>query len=349
MVDATAKSITTAASLNTGRVFRLGVVFCLIGLTVIAFFLSVLLGSRKIPVVEVFNALIAFDETKADHLVLWGLRLPRTFLGLAVGAAMGVAGVVSQGITRNPLGSPGVLGVNSGAAFAVVLAIYLFNVANPVEYIWFALIGATIAAITSFTLGTIGAGGSNPTRLALAGMIVGGMLSSWTSIMLLTSMETLDRARFWLVGSLAKVSFEGVWIIGITMPIGFALALILTKSLNTIALGDDMAAALGLKLSTTRIMALIATVLLAGSATAVTGPIGFVGLAAPHIVRGFIGSDHRWLMPASMFAGATLLLGADVVGRIVVRPGELEAGIVMGLVGAPFLIMIARSMGGRRS
>lgn len=321
----------------------------LIGLTIVAFFFSVLIGSRKIPPMEVLNALFAFDETKADHLVLWGLRLPRTFLGVAVGAAMGVAGVVSQGITRNPLGSPGVLGINAGAAFAVVLSIYMFKITDPVQYIWFAFVGAGLAAIVSYSLGTVGPGGTSPARLALAGMIVGGMLGAWTSIMLLTSSSTLDRARFWLVGSLAKVSFDGVWIIGLTMPVGFLLAVFLTGSLNTIALGDDMAASLGLRLQRTRVLALMATVLLAGSATAVAGPIGFVGLAAPHIVRGIIGSDHSWLLPASMFGGAALLLTADIVGRMLVRPAELEAGIIMGLVGAPILIYIARQAGEYRA
>ncbi|MBL1421619.1 MAG: iron ABC transporter permease [Alphaproteobacteria bacterium] len=333
---------------RTGTAFRLFILFTLLGLTVLAFFFSVLIGSRVIPTMEVLNAIFAFDASKADHLVLWGLRLPRSFLGLAAGAALGVAGVITQGITRNPLGSPGILGINAGAAFAVVAAIYIFKISNPVHYIWFALAGATIAAIVSYTLGTIGHGGRSPTRLALAGMIVGGMLSAWTSITLLTSLRTFDQVRFWLVGSLSKVSFDGVWVIGITMPIGFLLAVVLAASLNTIALGDDMAASLGLKLQRTRFLSLCATVLLAGSATAVAGPIGFVGLAAPHIVRGLIGSDHKWLLPASMFGGAALLLAADIVGRMLVRPSELEAGIVMGLVGAPILIYIARRAGEHR-
>lgn len=333
------------AGLRTGTPFRLFVILALVCLTTLAFFFSVLIGSRVIPAAEVLNALFAYDATKADHLVLWGLRLPRTFLGLAVGAAMGVAGVITQGITRNPLGSPGILGINAGAAFAVVMAIYIFQISNPAYYIWFALTGAAITAILTYTLGTVGHGGRSPTRLALAGMIVAGMLSAWTSIMLLTSLRTFDQARFWLVGSLSKVSFEGVWIIAFTMPIGFLLAAVLAASLNTIALGDDLAASLGLKLQRTRFLALGATVLLAGSATAVAGPIGFVGLAAPHIVRGLIGSDHKWLLPASLFGGATLLLAADIVGRMLVRPSELEAGIVMGLVGAPILIFIARRAG----
>jgi iron complex transport system permease protein len=330
-----------------GRLSRTGVLLTLVGLLELAVFLSIFIGSREVPAVTVFDVFFNYDPRNADHLVVRGLRVPRTFIGLGVGAALAVAGCVSQGITRNPLGSPSILGINAGAAFAVVFAIFTLGLISPLGYIWFAFLGGAVAAVVTYALGSAGPGGTSPVRLALAGTVVGAMLSAWTTVMLLLSQRTLDDARFWLAGSLARASFDGVWIAAVTIPLGMLLAFSLAPALNTMALGDDLAASLGLRLQRVRIKAAAAVVLLAGSAVALAGPIAFVGLAAPHIVRGIIGSDHRWTMPASLLAGAALLLFADVIGRVTARPGELEVGIVMGIVGAPFLVAIARRAGER--
>ncbi|WP_338900573.1 iron ABC transporter permease [Streptomyces sp. TG1A-60] len=302
--------------------------------------LSLALGARSVPLPTVLDALSGHAEGR-DALVVTGLRLPRTVIALAVGAALGVAGAVAQGITRNPLASPTTLGINAGAGFAVVVAIFALKLADPVEYVWFAFAGAAGAAVLAQALARR-SGDIDPVRLALGGTVLQLVLLSWTSAVMLASQRTLDEARFWLAGSLAGRQLDTLWPLSPPLALGLLLALAVAPALNALALGDDSAQALGVPVTRIRLAGGIAVVLLAGSAVAVAGPVAFIGLAAPHLVRPLLGGDHRLLVPGCLIAGPLLLLTADILGRLVIRPAELEVGIVTAFLGAPLLALLAR-------
>ncbi|MFC8342963.1 FecCD family ABC transporter permease [Streptomyces sp. NPDC057280] len=304
--------------------------------------LSLALGARSVPLPTVVDALFGGAHGR-DALVVTGLRLPRTVIGLAVGAASGVAGAVAQAITRNPLASPTTLGINAGASFAVVVAIFALKLNDPVEYVWFAFAGAAAAALFAQALARR-AGDIDPVRLALGGTVLQLVLLSWTSAVMLLNQRTLDEARFWLAGSLAGRPLDTLWPVLPTLLLGIVVALAVSPALNALALGDDSAQSLGVPVARVRLAGGIAVVLLAGSAVAVAGPVAFIGLAAPHLVRPLLGGDHRLLLPGCLIAGPLLLLSADVLGRMVLRPSELEVGIVTAFLGAPLLAVLARKV-----
>ncbi|MFC5949122.1 FecCD family ABC transporter permease [Pseudonocardia lutea] len=326
-------------SLRRRRLAGLGVLGVLLVLAVLA---SIAFGTKVIPLPHVWSALVAPTGTE-DDIVIRSLRIPRTVLGVLVGAALGLAGALIQGHTRNPLADPGLLGVNMGAAFFVVVGIYVFGVTTLFGYVWFAFAGAMVASVAVFLLGSSGGrGGPTPVSLALAGAALSFLLSGLVSAIILIDTDTLDAYRFWNVGSLTgrdtAVAGQVVWFIAV----GALIALATAPALNALSLGEDVARSLGQSVRRTRVLGIVAITLLAGGATAACGPIGFVGLVVPHVVRAFTGPDHRWLLPASGLLGAVLLLSADVVGRLVARPGELQVGIVLALVGAPFFIALVR-------
>ncbi|MEU7143292.1 iron ABC transporter permease [Nocardia sp. NPDC046473] len=302
--------------------------------------LSLALGARSVAPGTVVEALFGGGQGR-DAMVITGMRLPRTLVGLAVGAALGLAGAVVQGITRNPLASPTTLGINAGAGFAVVTAIYALHLTRPVEYVWFAFAGAAAAALFSLALGRR-AGDLDPIRLVLGGTVLHLVLVSWTSSVLLFSERTLDEARFWLAGSIAERNLNVLTPMLPTLVIGAVVGFAIAPALNTLALGDDSAQALGMPVARIRLAGMVAVVLLAGSAVAVAGPIAFIGLAAPHMVRLVLGNDNRLLIPGCLIAGPLLLLSADIVGRLVARPSEVEVGIVTAFLGAPLLAILAR-------
>ncbi|WP_217207048.1 iron ABC transporter permease [Streptomyces sp. AC550_RSS872] len=302
--------------------------------------LSLALGARSVPLGTVADALLGHVHGR-EALVVTGLRLPRTVIGLAVGAALGVAGAVAQGITRNPLASPTTLGINAGAGFAVVVAIFALGLNSPAQYVWFAFAGAAGAALFAQALARR-AGDIDPVRLALGGTVLQLVLLSWTSAVMLMNQRTLDEARFWLAGSLSGRTLDVLWPVLPTLLLGLVVALAVSPALNALALGDDSAQALGVPVARIRLAGGIAVVLLAGSAVAVAGPVAFIGLAAPHLVRPLLGGDHRLLVPGCLIAGPLLLLSADVLGRLVIRPSELEVGIVTAFLGAPLLALLAR-------
>ncbi|MDN5748904.1 MAG: iron chelate uptake ABC transporter family permease subunit [Pseudonocardia sp.] len=303
--------------------------------------LSVAVGAKPIPLGVVWDALLAPDGS-ANDIIVRELRIPRTVLGLVAGAALGLAGALMQGHTRNALADPGIFGVNAGAAFLVVIGIYVFGVADPLGYVWFALTGAAVASAAVFVLASIGRGGPTPVTLALAGAAISALLAALTSAVILVDVATLDAYRFWAVGSLAgrdgEVLTNVVWFIAA----GALIALASAPALNALSLGDDVARALGHSVQRTRVTGIVAIALLAGGATAACGPIAFIGLVVPHVVRTFTGPDYRWLLPASALSGSVLILVGDVLGRVVVRPGELQVGIVLALVGAPVFIQLVR-------
>lgn len=269
-------------------------------------------------------------------------RIPRTVLALLAGAALGLAGAVMQGVTRNPLADPGILGVTSGAALAVVVGIAFFGLSSATGYVWVAILGAGLCAALVYAVGSLGRGGATPLKLTLAGAATGAAASSLISAVLLPRMEVMNQFRFWQVGGVGGASFDKVALVLPFLGVGMVLSLAAARGLNALALGDDVAAALGERVARTRLLAAVGAVVLCGAVTAVAGPIGFVGLVVPHLCRLLIGVDHRWLLPASMVVGAALLTAADVVGRVVARPSEVDVGIVTALVGAPVFIAIVR-------
>ena len=313
-----------------------------VGVLVFVAFASVAYGSKPIALSTVWDALWNVDPSVNDHLIVRSLRVPRTGIGLAVGAALGLSGAVLQGVTRNPLADPAILGLEQGASFAVVVAISGLGVATLNGYVWFAFLGAAVSGIVVYGLGSLGRGGATPVKLALAGAALAWLFSSLTSAVLLLDVATLDEFRFWVVGSLAGRGTDILFEVLPFLAVGAVLAFGSARSLNALALGDDMARSLGLRLGLARLVSFVSVVLLCGGAVAAAGPIGFVGLTIPHVARAICGPDYRWVLPWSIVLAPILLLGSDVIGRIIARPGELQVGIVTAVIGAPFFVLLVR-------
>lgn len=282
-----------------------------------------------------------FGDDQAARTVVVGNRLPRVVLAVVVGAALGLAGHLMQSLTRNPLADPGLLGIQAGASAAVVSAIAFLGVTSPSGYVWFALLGSAVGAVVGYALAS-GGGSASPVRLVLAGAAISGCLYAYVSGVLVVDPFTFTKFRFWELGSLTtrtlSVTGDVVWFIAV----GIVLALSLSGSLNALALGHETAVALGANTARTRVLAIVAVVLLTGGAVAAVGPIGFVGLAVPHVTRALVGPDHRTGLPMSILVGILLLQLADVIGRVIAWPGEVQVGIVTAVVGAPVLIALVR-------
>jgi iron complex transport system permease protein len=300
---------------------------------------SIALGAKGIPLDQVWHGLFHYAGTDND-VVIREVRLPRTLLGLLVGAALGLSGAAMQALTRNPLADPGLLGVNAGAAAAVVSAISFFGITSVNGYVWFSLAGAAAVSVLVYAVG--GNRSATPVRLALAGTAVTALLQGYTNAVQLTDSVALDRMRFWQVGSLANADMATVRNVLPFIAVGIVLALATARPLNAVALGDDTARGLGARLTRTRVLVMVAITLLCGAATAACGPIVFVGLMVPHVVRGITGPDMRWIMPYAAVLSPVLLLGADVIGRLVTRPAELQVGIVTAVLGGPVFIALVR-------
>ncbi|WP_339618483.1 iron ABC transporter permease [uncultured Salinibacterium sp.] len=325
------------------RQARLRVIMFLALVVVLLALASLAIGSRALGIGEVLTALLPpYGESTTDAaLIVRELRAPRTVLGLAVGAALGVAGATIQGHTRNPLADPGLLGVSAGATCAVVLGIFVLGLSTPLEYIWLAFAGALLASLAVFTVAAV-SGGSSPLTLILTGAVLSAILASVTSAIVLIDEASFDVYRFWVVGSLAGRDSDILLPLLPFIVAGLILALACAPGLNLLATGGDVARALGLNVTVHRMLGIASITLLAGAATAACGPIGFIGLVAPHVARALVGNDYRWSLPVAALSGAALLLAGDVVGRVVARPAELQVGIVVALIGAPFLVALIR-------
>lgn len=307
---------------------------------VLAVLASLALGSKDIPIGTVFQALVAPDGGD-EAAVVRELRVPRTVLGLLVGASLGVAGALIQALTRNPLADPGILGVNAGANLAVVLGVGA-GIATVRGYVWLAFVGAAAATFAVYLIGSAGRSRATPVRLTLAGVALGAVFSGISTALTLLDPLTFDRLRVWTAGSLVGRGLDVAAAVAPFVVVGLVLAFAMTRPLNAVALGEDLAASLGAHLVRTRVIVVVAVTLLAGAATAAAGPIGFVGLMVPHVVRWFTGPDQRWILTYTVLLGPALVLVSDVVGRLVLKPGELPVGIVTAFVGAPVLILLVR-------
>lgn len=328
-----------AARVRRARV----VLVCVVVLLVCAVLVSVGVGARDVAPAVVLQAIVAPDASNADHIVVLTQRIPRTVIGVLAGAALALAGTVMQGLTRNPLADPGLLGVNAGAAVAVLGAITVLGIAHPAGFVWFAFAGAAVAAGAVAVIGSRGPDGADPSKLALTGAAVTAGLTAATLVILTTDRQALDVYRYWSVGGLTARGLDAVAVVAVPIVVGIALAALCARGLDLIALGDDTAIGLGHDVTRTRILGILATILLCGGATAIAGPIVFVGLLVPHALRVLVGSDYRRLLTIGAPAGALVLLVADVVGRVIAPPGEVQAGLVVAFVGAPLLVSIVLS------
>jgi iron complex transport system permease protein len=314
----------------------------LIGVLLAVGMLSLRVGSLSITTADAWNSLFHYNPNNYAELVVRTLRVPRTAYAIILGAGLGISGTIAQAITRNPLADPSILGVSSGATLAVVVAVFFFGLTAPYQYVWFAFVGALLAALLVFVLSAAGRGGGSPAKVALAGIVTTAMLSAWTSALLLLDRETMDVVRFWLAGSVAGRSLDTLYWLTPFILGGSIVGLFLGHQLNVLSLGDETARALGMKTGVLRSVSLVLVVVITGASVAAAGPIAFVGLATPHLVRSVIGPDYRWVLPYSLVAGAILLTSADIIGRVVARPSEVPVGIVTAIVGAPVLIALAR-------
>lgn len=319
----------------------LGLVCLVLAVLAVAFF-SITVGARPITLHSVWEALTGFDPQSTDHRIIWDLRLPRTLVGLMVGAALGLSGAVLQGATRNPLADPSILGIHSGAAVFVVLGVSVFGITQLGLYVWLAFLGAGLAMLVVYAVASLGREGATPIKLALAGAAMTAAMQSITSAILLTSPRTLDEIRFWQVGSLVGRGMDIVVQVAPFLAVGIILALVTARMLDGLSMGEDVARSLGQNVGRSRAIAGLAAVVLAGGATAAAGPIAFVGLTVPHVARAITGPNYRWILPYSMLLAPILLLGADIIGRIIAPPGEIQVGIVTAFIGAPFFIALVR-------
>lgn len=301
---------------------------------------SLAYGSRDVPWADVQAAIGGADGTLGEAAA--AKRIPRTLLAVVIGAALALSGAVMQGVTRNPLADPGILGVNMGASLAVVTGVAFFGLTSPTSYIWVAIVGAAASALFVYTVGTLGRGGATPLKLALVSAATSAAFASLVSAVVLPRNDIAGSFRLWQIGGVGGASYERIGQVLPFLAAGFLLCLLSARALNSLALGDELAAGLGERVALVRAVAALGAVLLCGAATAVAGPIAFVGLVVPHTCRLLVGVDHRWLLPLSMLLGAVLLTAADVVGRVVARPSEIDVGIVTALIGAPFFIYIVR-------
>ena len=325
-----------------GAAWRAGLLAALVGALALVMLWSVASGSKPIPLGAAWDGLVHFDDADPDHLIIRSLRVPRTIIGALVGIGLGLAGALIQGITRNPLADPGILGVEAGASLFVVIGIHSFGIATLTGYVWFAFVGAAVSSVVVYVLGSMGRDGATPIKLALAGAAMTAFVSSITSAILLLDVSTLDEFRFWVVGSLANRDGSIARQVAPFIGVGAVLALLAGRTLNAMALGDDVARSLGQRVGMSRALVGVTIVMLVGGATAAAGPVAFVGLAVPHVARAIVGPDYRWILPYSAVLAPIMLISADVVGRVIDRPGEIQVGVITAVIGAPFFVLLVR-------
>ncbi|ETX12776.1 ABC transporter permease [Roseivivax halodurans JCM 10272] len=323
-----------------GRRGRLAWLLAVLALLAAAGGVSIGVGTREVSLPDILNGVQGRTDTLAEAVV--AVRVPRTILAALAGGALGLAGAVMQGVTRNPLADPGILGVNAGAGLAVVIGIAWFGLTGTLAFVWTAILGAGLAAAFVYAVGSLGRGGATPLKLALAGAATSIAASSFTTAIVLPRGDIAGGVRSWQVGGVGGATYDAILPCLPFLLAGLSLSLASARGLNLLALGDEAAAGLGARVAWARAGAALGAVLLCGGTTAICGPIGFVGLVVPHLCRLLVGVDHRWLLPFAALTGAILLIAADILGRIVARPSEMDVGIVTAFVGAPVFVWIVR-------
>ncbi|MFJ8670185.1 FecCD family ABC transporter permease [Streptomyces sp. NPDC093600] len=313
----------------------------LAALLVVVAVLSIVFGTKSLTLAQVWHGVWSPSGTEGDVIVR-NLRLPRTALAVAAGVALGVAGALMQGHTRNPIADPVLLGVSAGAGLFVTAGIFLLGVSTLYGYVWFGFLGAMLASVVVYLVSTFSKGGATPVTLALAGAAVHALFTALTAGVVIFDQQALDVYRFWTVGSVSGRTLELTFQMLPFLAVGLLLAAVNAPGLNALSLGEDVARALGVRIGLTRFTGMAAITLLTGVAVAACGPIGFVGLMATHIGRSFTGPDYRWVLGYAALLGAILMLGADILGRLVARPGELPVGIMLAFIGAPLFISLVR-------
>ena len=320
--------------------FVLVIILCLALLSVIAMF-SVSLGVKRIAFSKIMEVIFGNDLDSIEATIILQ-RIPRTVFGILAGGALGISGALMQSITRNPIADPSILGVNTGASLFVVAGIAFFNITAAYQYIWLAIIGAVLTAVFVYSVASMGKDGATPLKLALSGSAVSIVLGSLVSTIMLPNNRVMEAFRFWQVGSIGSATWENIALISPFLILGFIISMLISGYLNNLALGDEAATALGTNVVLTRSVGALASVLLCGAATALAGPIGFIGLIIPHIVRLAFGSEMSKMLPLSFIGSGILLLLSDILGRIIGSPGETEVGIVTAVLGAPIFIFAIR-------
>lgn len=320
--------------------FVFSIILCLALLSIMAIF-SISLGAKSIAFTKVIDVLLGNDPDSLEATIILQ-RIPRTVFGILAGGALGISGALMQSITRNPIADPSILGVNTGASLFVVAGIAFFNITVAYQYIWLAIIGAGVTAVFVYSVASMGKDGATPLKLALSGSAVSIVLGSLVSTIMLPNNRVMEAFRFWQVGSIGSATWENIMLISPFLIVGFIISMFISGYLNNLALGDEAATALGTNVVMTRTIGALSSVLLCGATTALAGPIGFVGLIIPHIIRLIFGSEMSKMLPLSFLGSAILMLVSDIIGRIISLPGETEVGIVTAVIGAPVFILAIR-------
>lgn len=307
------------------------------------FILHISLGAKVIAPGIVIDAIIGFDPANFDHTIVRGLRLTRAVLAIVVGASLGLAGALMQGVTRNPLADPGLLGLTAGASFAVVAATVFLGFSATALLPWIAMAGALAAAAVVYLIARLVPGGATPLSLTLSGAAFSAFLGALISIAHLIDQDTFENLRVWLTGSLSGRQIDVLWWTAVPLSIAMAGGLALARKVTALAMGDEVAKGLGIDAGALRIQLLTVVVVLTACSVAIAGPLGFVGLVIPHAVRLYVGSDYRWIVPYSALVGAVYLLGVDIVARLAIPPREISTGIITAMIGAPLFVMLVRS------
>jgi iron complex transport system permease protein len=307
----------------------------------ISMILSVVMGYTDTNLSDAIEAYTAFNGSN-EHLIIQLSRVPRALVGMAVGISLGIAGVLMQALTRNPIASPDIFGVNAGAGFFIVFGVTFLGISSIQQFMWIGFLGAAAAAGMAYVLGSAGKGGLTPVKLTLAGAVMAALFASLTQGMLVTNEKALDEVLFWLAGSVEGRKLSMLAAVLPVFLIAWMISLALSRQLNAFALGEDVAVSLGQKTVIFKLSAALMVILLAGGSVAIAGPISFIGIIVPHFARFLVGNDHRWIVPFSALAGGIMLVAADICARYIIMPEEAPVGVVTALIGTPFFIYIVR-------
>lgn len=311
-------------------------------LLMISFISSIIFGQTPISFNTVMEAFFSFDENSTEHIIITTTRISRAVIAAVIGSSLAIAGALMQALTRNPLASPSIFGINAGAVFFVVIAVTFFSFSSLTQYMWIAFLGAGVAAVMVYLLGSVGRDGLSPITIVLAGAAITALFVSLTQGLLVINGQNLEGVLFWLAGSVAGRTMDMLEPILPFMIGGWVVALFLGNSVNILTSGEDVAKGLGQRTILVKALMALVIITLAGGSVAVGGSIGFIGLITPHIVRGLVGIDYRWILPYCALYGASLLLLADIAARFIMMPQEVPIGVMTALIGTPFFIYIAR-------